>query len=245
MEFLILGPLEVRDEDGTVALGGIKSRAVLAILLLHANEPVSAERLSFALWGDDAPASAVKTVQAYVSRLRKALRDAEALVATPAGYRLRVGEDELDAERFARRVEEARRALGTGRRRVRGGRRAPSAGAVAGAAVRGSRVRAVRATRVARLQEQRSAAVELRIEADLATGHHLACVGELRRAVAADPGRERLVELLMLALYRSGAKRRRSRCITRRGVRCSSTSASSRAAGCAGSGGHPAPGRRA
>jgi hypothetical protein len=70
MEFRILGPLEVNGEHGAVALGGIKPRAVLAVLLLHANEPVSADRLALALWGEDAPAGAVKTVQVHASRLR-------------------------------------------------------------------------------------------------------------------------------------------------------------------------------
>src|SRR4051812_12638188 len=100
MQFRMLGPLEVRGEAGAVALGGIKPRAVLAVLLLHANEPVSAERLALALWGEDAPASSVKTVQVHVSRLRKALGDTEVLGTTPAGYRLRVRPGELDAERF-------------------------------------------------------------------------------------------------------------------------------------------------
>ena len=75
MEFKILGPFEVSNERGAVALGGAKSRAVLAVLLLNANEPVSAERLALALWGEDAPAGAVKAVQVHVSRLRKALGD--------------------------------------------------------------------------------------------------------------------------------------------------------------------------
>ena len=79
MDFRILGPLEARNERGAVALGGVKPRAVLAVLLLHANEPVSAERLAVALWGEDAPAGAVKTVQVHVSRLRKALGDPEAV----------------------------------------------------------------------------------------------------------------------------------------------------------------------
>jgi DNA-binding SARP family transcriptional activator len=115
VEFRILGPLEVRSESGVVALGGIKPRAVLAVLLLHANESVHVERLALALWGEDVPASAVKTVQAYVSRLRKALGDAEILATTPAGYCLRVRADELDAERFVRLVEDGRRALDAGR----------------------------------------------------------------------------------------------------------------------------------
>jgi len=70
MDFSILGPIEVRNASATLALGGIKPRAVLAVLLLHANEPVSAERLALALWGEDAPGGAVKTVQVHVSRLR-------------------------------------------------------------------------------------------------------------------------------------------------------------------------------
>src|SRR6185295_5182073 len=105
MQFRILGPLEVSGESGVVTLEGIKPRAVLAVLLLHANQPVSAERLAVALWGDEAPAGATRTVQVHVSRLRKALGDAGAVATTPAGYRLRVRRDELDAERFERGVE--------------------------------------------------------------------------------------------------------------------------------------------
>jgi len=114
MDFQLLGPLEVRSERGAVGLGGLKPRAILAMLLLHANEPVSAERLAVGLWGEDAPAGAVKTVQVHVSRLRKALGDPEALTTTPAGYRLRVRPGELDAERFARGVAQGRRALDAG-----------------------------------------------------------------------------------------------------------------------------------
>src|SRR6478736_2481872 len=73
MEFRILGPLEVRTDRGALQLGGSKPRAVLAVLLLNANESVSPERLAMALWGDEAPSGAVKTVQVHVSRLRKAL----------------------------------------------------------------------------------------------------------------------------------------------------------------------------
>ena len=107
MQFGILGPLEVRADGREVALGGTKPRAVLAVLALHANQSVSAERLAVALWGEDVPPSAVKTVQVYVARLRKALDDPTRLVTTPAGYCLRVGAGELDAERFERQVADA------------------------------------------------------------------------------------------------------------------------------------------
>src|SRR4051794_26916304 len=108
MYFRILGPLEVRTERGPLKLGGSKPRAVLAVLLLHANEPVSAERLAIALFGDEAPAGSVKTVQVHVSRLRKSLGDSEVLATTPAGYRLRVEPGELDSERFTSLVEDGR-----------------------------------------------------------------------------------------------------------------------------------------
>src|SRR5919199_6571266 len=108
MQFSILGPLEVCADGRTVALGGARPRAVLAVLLLHANHPVSAEQLAVALWGEDAPATAVKTIQVHVSRLRKALGDPTLLSTTPGGYRLRVGPGELDLERFEERLSAGR-----------------------------------------------------------------------------------------------------------------------------------------
>src|SRR5919197_2666070 len=101
MEFKVLGPLEVCRDGETVELSG-KPRAVLAVLLLHANEPVSPERLAGAVWGEDAPAGAIRTVQVYVSRLRKALGDDRLVESTPAGYRLRVPPGEVDAQSFER-----------------------------------------------------------------------------------------------------------------------------------------------
>src|SRR5436190_22187480 len=106
MEFRILGPVEVYGEHAALPLGGVKPRAILAVLLLHANESVSAERLALALWGEDAPESAVKRVQVHVSRLRKALGPSEILSTTAAGYRLRVAPGELDADQFARLLED-------------------------------------------------------------------------------------------------------------------------------------------
>src|SRR5687767_6283140 len=111
MEFSVLGPLEVRADGRALSLGGVKPRGLLAFLLLHADEPVSADRLALALWGEDAPAGAPNTVQVYVSRLRSALGDNGVLATTPAGYRARVRPDELDADRFARLVTDGRRIL--------------------------------------------------------------------------------------------------------------------------------------
>jgi predicted ATPase/DNA-binding SARP family transcriptional activator len=204
VEFGILGPLEVRTDGRVVPLGGARPRAVLAMLALHANESVSAERLALALWGEDAPPSAVKTVQVYVARLRKALGDSEVLVSTPAGYCLRVAPGELDAERFERDVAAGRDALAAGR--------ADEAAAKLCAALelwRGPPLAELAAmpfvpAEVARLEEQHVAALEVRVEAELAAGHHAELVAELARLTSEHPWRERLHGQLMLALYRSG-----------------------------------------
>jgi predicted ATPase/DNA-binding SARP family transcriptional activator len=204
VEFGILGPLEVRADGHTVALGGARPRAVFAVLALNANQPVSAEHLALALWGEDVPPSAVKTVQVYVARVRKALDDPEVLVTTPAGYTLRVRPDELDADRFERQVAEGRDALAAGR--------AEDAAAALREALelwRGPPLAELAATpfapaEIARLEEQRLAALEVRVEADLAAGRHGELVGELGQLTREHPWRERLHAHLMLALYRSG-----------------------------------------
>jgi WD40 repeat protein/DNA-binding SARP family transcriptional activator len=204
MDFRILGPLEVRRELAVIPLSGAKQRALLATLLLRANEPVSAEQLAQALWGDEAPAGAVRTVQVHVSRLRKALGNGEIVTTTPAGYRLQVEPGELDAERFEHLVEDARRAL-------RDGRPDEAAGIVREALTlwRGPPLADLAfepfAQRdIARLDEQRLAAIEVGMEAGLAAGRHAELVADLRRLVAEHPTSERLAALLMLALYRSG-----------------------------------------
>jgi WD40 repeat protein/DNA-binding SARP family transcriptional activator len=204
MEFRILGPLEVRSDAGGVSLGGTKPRAVLAMLLLHADEPVSAERLAQALWGEESPRRAVKTVQVHVSRLRKALGDGEIVATTPAGYRLRLRPGELDAERFARLVEDGRGALADGRAEHAAAVLREALGLWRGPALADLAFEPFAQAEIARLEEQRMAALEARVEADLAVGRHVALIEELRQLVAANPTRERLVGQLMLALYRCG-----------------------------------------
>jgi predicted ATPase/DNA-binding SARP family transcriptional activator len=204
MEFRMLGPLEVRGERGALALGPIKPRAVLAVLLLHPNEPVTAERLALSLWGEDAPGDATRTVQVYVSRLRKALGDPEAIATTPAGYRLRVRADELDAERFERGVEDGRRALAAGESERAGALLRAALGLWRGPPLAELAFEPFAQAEIARLQEQRLAALEARLDADLAMGRHAALIGELQGLLAAHPTRERLAADLMLALYRSG-----------------------------------------
>ncbi len=204
MEFRILGPLEVRNAAGPVALGGSKPRAVFAVLLLRANEPVHPERLALALWGEEVPASAVKTVQVYVSRLRKALGDPDALTTTPAGYRLRVLAGELDAERFARLVADGRRDLAAGRPEDAAAVLREALALWRGPALADLAFEPFAQAEIARLEEQRLDALEERVEADLAAGRHAQLAGELHQLVVDHPTRERLAGQLMLALYRSG-----------------------------------------
>src|SRR5919197_5691034 len=104
MEFRILGPLEVLEDGRQIDVGGAKQRALLAILLLHANEVVSTDRLIDTLWEDEPPETAQKALQVYVSGLRKALGK-ERLETKAPGYRLVVDDRELDLERFQRLAE--------------------------------------------------------------------------------------------------------------------------------------------
>ena len=204
MEFRILGPLEVLADGGPVALAGAKPRAVLAVLALHANQPVSAERLALALWGEETPVGAVKTVQVHVSRLRKALGDPAVLETTPAGYRLRVSDDELDVERFERHVAEGRRELAAGRAEPAADRLRKALALWRGEALEEFAWAPFAPAESDRLEEQHLAALELRVEADLAAGRHAELVAELQQLCRGHPWRERLHGQLMLALYRSG-----------------------------------------
>src|SRR2546425_204298 len=211
MEFRILGPIEVWSERRQIALGGIKQRALLAVLLLHRNEVVSIDRLIDELWNGHPPATSVKVVQVYVSQLRKALggqrarNDEEGRLVTRApGYLLRVEPDELDAERFERLVEEGRRALGAGSPRLATRTLLEALALWRGPALADFALDSFAQTEIARLEEVRLTALADRIDADLALGRHEQLVSELEALVAENPLRERLRGQLMLALYRAG-----------------------------------------
>jgi DNA-binding SARP family transcriptional activator/tetratricopeptide (TPR) repeat protein len=200
MDFLLLGPLEVRDNNHAITLGGPRQRAVLAMLLLEPNRRVAADYLLEELWGDP---GAKNALEAAVSRLRRGpLR--RRLETHPPGYVLRVDSGELDVERFERGLAEGREALA--------GRDAEGASRTLGHALdlfRGEpltdfRYEPFAQAEIARIEELRLQALEERIEADLALGHHDVLIGELEPLGAAHPLRERLTAQLMLALYRSG-----------------------------------------
>lgn len=200
LEFLILGPLQVRRDGREVPLQRRMQRALLALLLLHANEVVSQDRLIDALWGDEPPRSATASLQNTISQLRKVI-GRDRLLTEPPGYRLRVAPNELDLERFERLVADARAATEPSSRpeRLHAAlalwRGAPLAEFEYDGFVRGE---------LDRLEELRLGALEERIEGDLELGRHLELIAELEELVASHPYRERLRGLLMLALYRSG-----------------------------------------
>jgi WD40 repeat protein/DNA-binding SARP family transcriptional activator len=193
MHVSILGPLEASVEGRPLVLGAGKPRALLAILALHAGEPLSTERLIDGLWGERPPASATKLVQLYVSQLRKALGaagDGAAIVTRGHGYELDVAPDEVDVGRFERLV-----ATGAPREALALWRGRPLDD-VAGEPFAAPEIR--------RLEELRLSALEQAIDADLDAGRHREVVGELEALVAEEPLRERLQAQRMLALYRSG-----------------------------------------
>ena len=189
LEFRILGPLEVSADGRSVPLGGVKPRAVLAVLALHANQPVSAERLAVAVWGEEVPPSAVKTIQVYVARLRKALGDPDVLDTTAAGYRLRVRSGELDAERFERQVADARQALEEGRAQQAAAHLRESLDLWRGPPLAELASAPFAPAEISRLEEQYLAAVELRVDADLAAGRDAELIGELQQLTQRHPWR--------------------------------------------------------
>ena len=199
MEFRLLGPLEVAEHECSLSLGGVKQRSLLAILLLHANQLVSADQLIAELWGDAPPATAAKSVQVYVSRLRKELGPGRLATRAP-GYLLRVDPSELDLACVERLSAEASRAPPQG-----SAMRLREALALwRGPALADLAYEPWAQTEIARLEELRLAVLEARIEADLGTGQHANLVGELEALVSEHPLRERLRCQLMLALYRAG-----------------------------------------
>jgi DNA-binding SARP family transcriptional activator len=202
-EFRILGPLEVRQDDEPVPITGAKERALLAILLLHANEPVTADRLIDELWGEAPPSTARKSLQVRVATLRRALPQG-VLITRGGSYLVQVDPDQLDLLRFERLLSDGRQALADGDAETAAATLRQAIGLWRGPALADLAHETFSEPAVARLEELRLAALELRIEAELASGLHAQLIGELTELVAAHPLRERLRGQLMLALYRDG-----------------------------------------
>jgi DNA-binding SARP family transcriptional activator len=189
VEFLILGPVDVLDGGRAVPLPAGKPVALLRALLLNRNRVVSTETLIDELWGEDPPETAAKALQGHVSQLRKVL-GADRLITKPPGYSLRVEEGELDLDRFEQLVRDGRELLAAGDAKAASRELESGLGLWRGPAPG--------------LEERRLAALEERIESDLALSRHSELVAELETLVKQHPLRERLRRQLMLALYRSG-----------------------------------------
>ncbi len=202
MDFRLLGPLEVLDGNAPVRVAAGKQRALLALLLLNANRTVARDRIVDDLWGEDVPESAKKMVQIHVSQLRKALPEPRLLTRAP-GYLLEVTGEELDVTRFELSVAAGRDALSRGDARTAADLLRQGLALWRGPALAEFSEPFAR-HEGARLEELRAAALEWRLEADLALGHHGDVVGELETLIARHPLRERLRSQHMLALYRSG-----------------------------------------
>src|SRR5580658_91531 len=207
VEFGVLGPLEVTAGGQSLALAGARTRAVLALLLVHANQIVSSDRLLEELWPGQPADKAADSLQVRLSELRKAFRSAgetDRLVTRPPGYLLRVASGELDALRFEQVTAEGDAALAAGDAATAATRLDQALALWRGPALAGfDTVPAARAE-AGRLEEQRLAALESRAEALLAGGRHRDLIAELESLTAAHPLRERFWSLRMLALYRAG-----------------------------------------
>jgi DNA-binding SARP family transcriptional activator/WD40 repeat protein len=203
VEIRILGPLAVVRDGEPLALGAVQQRASLAVLVLRRGEVVSTDRLVDELWGERAPATAAKTVQVYVSHLRKAL-GAGVIVTQGRGYRLAVAPGQVDAVRFEALGAEGRRALAGGDAARARERLCSALGLWRGEPLAEFTYEPFAQSDIARLRGARLAALEDRIEADLALGADGELIGEIESLIAANPLAERLRGQLMLALYRVG-----------------------------------------
>ncbi|HJQ50238.1 MAG TPA: BTAD domain-containing putative transcriptional regulator [Gaiellaceae bacterium] len=202
-QFRILGPIEVLIGGRPASLGAPKQRALVALLLLNRRRVVSAEQLIDGLWGQDPPASALQSLQVYVHGLRRVL-GAERIETAGRGYRAVVDEEELDLDRFERALERGRAALQAGRADDAEEELRPALALWRGPALADIPEETRRAAEADRLEELRLTALELRLDAELASGRHDAVVAELEALTAEHPYRERFLEQRLLALYRCG-----------------------------------------
>jgi predicted ATPase/DNA-binding SARP family transcriptional activator len=199
----ILGPLEVRDSSGRlVDVAGTRLRALLVRLALDAGRPVSVANLVDAVWGDRPPADEANALQTLVSRLRRALGDADSVVQSPSGYRLVLDRDDVDANRFERAAAEGAAALRAGDPATASTLLAEAVALWRGPAL--VEVGEFATPSITRLHDLRLAVQLDRIDADLALGRSGAAAAELDALAGEHPLHERVAALLMTALARGG-----------------------------------------
>lgn len=203
MKVSVLGSVEVCLGDRPVELGGVRHRAILGYLVLHANSVVPTSRLLGALWPGTPPPTARKMVQNAVSSMRRVLSK-PVLRTQPPGYQLDVDPSDIDLYEF-------RRLARAGRRRIADGDQAGGAALLRaglelwrGAALADLVENGMRWPEIAAIEDERLSALEDRLDAELACGRHREITSELEVLTATDPPRERLCHQFMVALYRSG-----------------------------------------
>jgi DNA-binding SARP family transcriptional activator len=199
----VLGPLEVHADGRPLPLGGTRQRALLALLLLRANQVVSSDRLLEELWPEDQPLAGRAALRVRVSQLRKAL-GADIVETRAPGYVLSAAPEQLDLNRFERLTSEAGRDLEAGNAERASALLREALALWRGPALAELTYEPFAQPEIGRLEELRLVALERRVDADLALGRHAELVAELEAAVAEHPLRERFRSQLMLALYRCG-----------------------------------------
>ncbi len=207
MQFHVLGPLEATYRGQSLEVGGARSRAVLALLLLNANSVVSADRLADELWPKLAPDRAAANLQVRLSELRKALRsigESDRLQTRSPGYILRIESDELDVLRFEQLAANGRDALADGDAHTAVRLFDEGLALWRGPALADLDDLQFAAAEQARLEEERLGMLESRMEAQLACGRHRETIAELETLTTNHPLRERFWYQRLLALYRSG-----------------------------------------
>ncbi|MEJ7567014.1 MAG: BTAD domain-containing putative transcriptional regulator [Gaiellaceae bacterium] len=204
MDFRILGPLEVEENGRSLAPSGRKARALLAVLLIHANEPISADRLIDEVWGEELPENAAKSLQIQISRLRKTVGGERLRTGARGGYELVVHSDELDRDRAVTLVERGRALLEDGKAADAGSAFADALALFRGRPLEEFAREAFAHAEIERLEELRLSASEGVFESELSRGRGARIVGELESRIAETPLRERLREQLMVALYQAG-----------------------------------------
>ena len=207
LRFGVLGPLQVVGSEGPVALGGIRQRALLALLLVHSNELVRIDQLVDALFGDRRREAAVSALRVAILRLRRALGDdqgRDALRTHPGGYILTTGPEQLDLDVFDRRLHDARGRLAAGQAAAAAELLREGLSLWRGPALADLALMDCFQSEVRRLEGLRLLARMERIDADLALGLAPELIPEIESLVAGEPLQERLRAQLMLALYRAG-----------------------------------------
>jgi len=209
IRYAILGPVELRDGERGVVVGGPQQVALLAFLLVNANRALSRDRLIDALWSDCGPGGAVKRLHVAIARLRRTLdangMQGESVLRTVAGgYLFAIAPGQLDAEVFQTRLDQGHRALEAGEAARARALLGEALAMWHGPALAGAAYEEFAQPEIRRLEELRLAAVETRVDCELQLGEHARAIGELETLVAAHPGRERFTGQLMLALYRCG-----------------------------------------